>query len=75
MARYSFICFRRLRSTAMWVILWFSISSLFLAVLVRRRLRRPLVVAVTVASAEEGGKAPEKDRSTVQVSGEELESH
>lgn len=29
--RWSFIWRRRLRSTAMWVILWFSISSLFLA--------------------------------------------
>lgn len=39
--RYSFICFRRLRSTAMWVILWFSTSSWFLNVLVRLRFLRP----------------------------------
>jgi hypothetical protein len=36
-ARYSFICLRRLRSTAMWVIRWLSASSLFLNGLVRRR--------------------------------------
>jgi hypothetical protein len=38
-ARYSFICLRRLRSTAMWVIRWLSTSCLFLAFLVRRRFR------------------------------------
>jgi hypothetical protein len=45
-ARYSFICLRRLRSTAMWVIRWLSTSSEFLAVLVRRRFLRPVAAAV-----------------------------
>jgi hypothetical protein len=40
-ARYSFIWRRRLRSTAMWVIRWLSISSLFLTTLVRRRFLLP----------------------------------
>ena len=39
-ARYSFIWRRRLRSTAMWVIRWVCISSLFLVTLVRLRFLR-----------------------------------
>lgn len=39
--RYSFICLRRLRSTAMWVIRWLSASSMFFTLLALRRFLLP----------------------------------
>uniref|UniRef100_A0A0A9GDR4 Uncharacterized protein n=1 Tax=Arundo donax TaxID=35708 RepID=A0A0A9GDR4_ARUDO len=50
-ARYSFIWRRRLRSTAMWVIRWLSISSLFLTTLVRLRFLLPAPAAAGSTAA------------------------
>ncbi|CAI0454102.1 unnamed protein product [Linum tenue] len=73
-ARYSFICFLLLRSTAMWVILWLSISSSFFAFLVRRRFRRAAGGTDADAAVTGGGglkNAP--SNPLVQGSGEEVE--
>jgi hypothetical protein len=60
-ARYSFICRRRFRSTAMWVIRWLSISSSFLTIFVVVGLLFLLVEACIITG---GAGAPADDASS-----------